>query len=269
MEKLIRRIVMPVILDAGFLPVLRRVAELAEKHHAELHLLYIGDPYATESYLWWLKPRVTHLSLIFEKMELLRNLRDIICREYTVRVQVAVKWGKWRNVLLNYAAANDSDLIVLNELAIPRKKTLFTRSHLEYIIEKSPCQVITLFFNQSAAKEWKQVVIPITDFIPELRLQTIMETAISQRMKIHLVTVNGGEVSKYSNDFYFLTETLKRLKPAGNIQVECRCLKNNFGPVDSFLQYARSIKADMLMTRMGINEKNNSRLKEMNLFLDH
>jgi hypothetical protein len=52
MEKLIRRIVMPVILDAGFLPVLRRVAELAEKHHAELHLLYIGDPYATESYLW-------------------------------------------------------------------------------------------------------------------------------------------------------------------------------------------------------------------------
>ncbi|MEO8174975.1 MAG: universal stress protein [Sediminibacterium sp.] len=269
MEKLIRRILMPVIPDAGFIPVLKQVTELAENHSAELHLLYIGDPGAYQPSLWWLQPRITPLGITKQKRELLQTLMDTVCEEYKVKVYIDVEWGNWRNTLLGYADHINADLIVLNEMAIPKKKFLFQKSHLEYIIEKSPCQVITLFANKDSSEGWKQVVIPVTDFIPEVRLQTIIDTAILHKLKIHLVTASGGEVDKHSTDFYFLTETLKRLKPAGNIQVECRCLTNNFGSVDSFLQYARFIKADMLMTRMCMTEKNSSRLKEMNFFLEY
>ncbi|MES2373868.1 MAG: universal stress protein [Bacteroidota bacterium] len=269
MEKLINRILMPVILDADILPVITQVAELARNHHAELHLIYIGNPAIYQPKLSWLQPKVTPLAITREKMELLWTLKEIVCSDFGITVHTSVEWGKWRSTLLSHAESIQADLIVLNESTTPKRKFRLLKSHLEYVIENSPCQVITLFQNSSIAERWKQVVIPITDFVPELRLQTIIETAISKKMKIHLVTINGGEFDKHTSDFYFLTETLKRLKPAGNVQVECRCIANNFGPIDSFLNYARSIKADMLMTKMGLTEKSSSRLKEMNFFLDY
>jgi nucleotide-binding universal stress UspA family protein len=269
MEKLINRILMPVILDTEILPVIRQVAKLAENHHAELHLIYIGNPDDYQPTLQWFQPKVTPLALTRQKMESLWAIKETICAEFDISVHTTVEWGKWRSILLSYAESINADLIILNESTTPKRKFRLLKSHLEYIIENSSCQVITLFQNESIVDKWKQVVIPITDFIPELRLQTIIETAISQKMTIHLVTINGGELDKHTSDFYFLTETLKRLKPAANIQVECRCIANNFGPVDSFLHYARSIKADMLMTKRGLGEKSGSRLKEMNFFLDY
>ncbi|MES2331278.1 MAG: universal stress protein [Bacteroidota bacterium] len=265
MDKLIRRILMPVTLDISFISDLRQVAELAEIHGAELHLLYIGDPAVYQPHLWWFHPKVTPLGLTKEKLFLLQKLKEILSREFTINIHTNVEWGKWRSSLLNYAESIEADLIILNERTIPRKKITSLKSNLEYIIEKSPCQVITLFATQSNNEGWKQVVIPITDFIPEIRLQTILESAITLQMKVHLVTVTSGKVDKRSADFYYLTETLKRLKPAANLQVECRCLKNSYSPIDSFLKYARSVGADILMTRMMHTEKKSAVVIDLNL----
>ena len=267
MEKLIRRILMPVTLEADFLPVIRQVADLAASHDAELHLLYIGDPAVYHPHLWWFHPKVTPLRLTAEKKALLQMLKDIIHKEHTIPIHTIVEWGKWRTTLLNQALAIAADLIVLNEMAIPKNKFPLLKSHLEFIIEKSHCQVITLFNTKTPVAAWKQVVIPITDFIPETRLQTILETAIAQKMKIHLITVTSGEVGQRSADFYFLTETLKRLKPAANVQVECKCLSNNYGPVDSFLNYARSVGADLLMTRMSTTDRSADFVKDLNFHI--
>jgi nucleotide-binding universal stress UspA family protein len=269
MEKTIRRILMPIYPDTSFLPEISQIAELAQTHKAVLHLLFIGDIGFYQSYLPWLLPKTSPLAETKIKLDLLNLWKERITKEYGIRVTTSVEWGKWRSTLLHYISANDIDLIVLHERAIPRRKFALLNSNLTYIIEKSPCQVITLFTNPASAKGWQQVVIPVTDFIPELRIQTILETAVSLKLKIHLVTVTAGEIDTRTSDFYFLTETLKRLKPAGNIQVECKCLKNSFGPIDSFLQYTRSVGADILMTRMANSEKNASNLKEMNFHLDY
>jgi nucleotide-binding universal stress UspA family protein len=251
MEKTIRRILMPIYPDTSFLPEISQIAELAQTHKAVLHLLFIGDIGFYQSYLPWLLPKTSPLAETKIKLDLLNLWKERITKEYGIRVTTSVEWGKWRSTLLHYISANDIDLIVLHERAIPRRKFALLNSNLTYIIEKSPCQVITLFTN------------------PALRIQTILETAVSLKLKIHLVTVTAGEIDTRTSDFYFLTETLKRLKPAGNIQVECKCLKNSFGPIDSFLQYTRSVGADILMTRMANSEKNASNLKEMNFHLDY
>jgi nucleotide-binding universal stress UspA family protein len=267
MEKLIGRILMPVTLDATSIPAIRQVAELANSHGAELHLLYIGDPAVYQPYLWWFHPKVAPLELTKEKLSLLQILKEIICREFAIPVHTSIEWGKWRSVLLTHAESIKADLIVLIEAAIPPKKITSLKSNLEFIIEKSHCQVITLFTPQTQRAGWKLVVIPITDYVPEMRLQTILETAISQQMKVHLVTVTSGEPGKRSADFYYLTETLKRLKPAANLQVECHCLKNNYSAVDSFLRYARSVGADLLMTRMSDTDKEAGFLKDINFHI--
>lgn len=264
MEKLVRRILMPVILDAEFLPVIKQVAALVESHNAELHLLYVGDPAVYKPQLWWFHPKVIPLGLTSEKMALLQMLKEIICREHDISVVTAVEWGKWRTTVLNHAVSIGADLLVLNETAVPKTRFPALKSNLEYILEKSHCQVITLFAAKAPRDAWKQVVIPITDFVPELRLRTIMDTAISQKMKIHLVTVGSGETSKRSTDFYFLTETLKRLKIASHLQVECKCLDHNYSPLDSFLSYARSVGADLLMTRMSAADKEALWVKDLN-----
>lgn len=264
MEKLVRRILMPVTLDAEFLPAIKQVAELAENHGAELHLLYVGDPAVYKPQLWWFHPKVIPLGLTAEKKSLLQMLKEIICREHSISIHTAVEWGKWRTTVLSHATSIDADLIVLNETVVPKNKFPILKSNLAYIIERSPCQVITLFAAKTPAETWKQVVIPITDFIPEIRLRTIMETAISQKMKIHLITVGSDESSQRSTDFYFLTETLKRLKLAAHLQVECKCLDNNYSPLESFLSYTRSVGADLLMTRMSTSDKEAAWVKDLN-----
>ncbi|HQR93742.1 MAG TPA: universal stress protein [Sediminibacterium sp.] len=250
MENLIKRILLPIKLDGDFMRAIRPVAELAYSHGAELHLLYIGDPAVYRSSLWWFHPKVAPLELTKEKASSLQTIKEITSSKFTISVFASIEWGKWRSVLLSHAESIKADLIVLNEAAIPRKKITSLKSNLEYIIEKSQCQVITLLTPQTQKVGWNLVVIPITDFIPEIRLQTILETAILQQMKVHLITITPEETGQSSADFFYLTETLKRLKPAANLQVECHCLKNSYNPIDSFLHYARSVGADLLMTRM-------------------
>ncbi len=112
-------------------------------------------------------------------------------------------------------------------------------------------------------------MIPVTDFVPDARIRTILALARLFRFKIHLVTISGGSVEDHENEYFFLTEALKRLKPAADLQVECKVLAFGSSLVHSFVDYARKVGADILMTNMAVVDAEKAGFREMNLFTEY
>lgn len=272
MQTQIQHILTPVQLDAASLSMSRQVAEFAREHNADLQLLHIADVKECSSRIFNLFTRDgarDYNRLTKEKTDLLTTWKRWLEKEYGIKVSVTVDWCDWKTGILKHAGQSGADLIAIREEPARLKRTLFRKAELEYIIEKSPCQVITFFSGEKTMHDWKQIVMPVTDCIPESRIQAIVDIAKKLKLMIHLVTVAGNEKNNQCSDFYFLTETLKRLKPNGNIQVECRCLNPTSNPVISFLNYAHSIGADLLMTNMRANRLQNPQPIEAFNFMEY
>jgi hypothetical protein len=246
----VKRILAPVRLDASSLSVAKQVAELAREHDAEMILLHMADIRECQNrFLSFFTRRGAENfhRLTKEKTELLQTWKRWLEKEYGIKVQVVVDWDHWKKGILKHAQALEADMIALKAASFS-KRSIFGKQYIEYLIEKSPCQVVGFLSDTTHVNQWKQVVMPITDFIPETRIQTIANIARMLQLKVHLVTIATHETENRSADFYFLTETLKRLKPLGNIQVACRCLKDNSSHTDSFLRYAQEVGADIIIT---------------------
>ncbi len=273
MKTLIQDILVPVKFDATHLSVVKQAAELAREHDATLHLLYVHDaPFSLGGTLFpWLTFARSYYSVTREKIALLNTWKRWLEQHYGLNVTTAVEWGNWKNQVMDYVKQHKTDLIVLKEQTITKRWFRFWQTPLEDILENSPCQVITLFSEKEKMSEWKQVVIPVTDFVPELRIQTIINIAKAWHLKIHLVTMTSGENDKRSNGFYFLTEALKRLKHSGSIQVECKYLEMQSNPSFGYLAYANSIGADVLMTnrRIPVSDGTGMGRKTMGFFSEY
>jgi hypothetical protein len=90
-------------------------------------------------------------------------------------------------------------------------------------------------------------------FIPEIRIKTIYHIAKNSQAKIHLVTLDNTRSDNNNTQFSFIMDTLKILKSAGNIQVECSCIKRGINPERSFVDYAARVNADVLMTNKRVS----------------
>ena len=270
MHQIIKNILVPLDFSANNLSFVKQVAELAKQHGAEMHLLYTTNirDWRSSTFPWLISPN-EFSELVKEKTSLLTIWKRWLERDYGIRVTTIISYDKKEREILHQIEMVNADLVALLEQPQMNKWFAFWPTTVERIIKKSPCQVITFFSDKATISDWKQVVIPITDFIPELRIQTIIDTAKIFKLKIHLVTIPLSGIESRPADFFYLTETLKRLKPAGNVQVECRCLKNGSSPIAIFLSYARSIGADIMMTNMQVKDNDKSLIREINFFLEY
>lgn len=257
MQDPIKHIVVPIRLDASHRLLARQAAELALEHGASLHLVLIENT----TFAWsagllpWITLGENYYDAVHEKMSLLKSWKRWLEEEFPITIKTSLEWGSWKTSVLRYARQHAADMIVLKDPGI--RKTAwyrFWRTPYEYILEKAPCQAVTMLQEKEDISQWKQVVIPVTKAIPEKRLQAILQAARNWRMKIHLVTLAYREEDGRSSSFYFLTETLKRLKHGGLLQVECHCLPAAEHPAMVFLQYAESVKADALLTNLRYNQ---------------
>lgn len=260
----LKTILVPVNITGSYLSVARQAAELARLHGAAVHLLHVADRQTCrQKYFPWLVSPALFADAVREKTAMLETWKRWLERDYTVSVSTTVSWGSPGKAILRHARQVGADMIALSESHeenAPRR-----RVSAEYIVNRSPCQVITIFSSKDSLFEWKEIVLPVTDFIPELRIRTIMDIARVLTLKVHLVTTTTSDFGKRSTEFYYLTETLKRLKQATHIQVECSCLRRGFSGQAGFLEYARSVNADLLMTNLQPPVFTNETVRELSL----
>ncbi len=244
-----RSILVPVLLDDEYLAVARQAAEFAGHQHAGIHLLHI-------------EPREPFLQRIFynkrsrqrlykktnQKIALLNTWKTILESQTGTPVTFDVDWGDPARMYLHYAKTQQTDMIIIKEdIRVPKWHNL-KKSVTAYIISHFSGQVITLKPGNHRIADWRQVIITVTDFIPEIRIEAMVTIARQFGLKIHLVSSTYESVKHNPTEFYFLTETLKRFKAAGNISVECTCLPVSGNRTERYLSYCRGIGADVLMT---------------------
>ncbi|HVZ26261.1 MAG TPA: universal stress protein [Sediminibacterium sp.] len=258
MQDPIQQIILPVRFNASHRLLARQAAELALEHGASLHLLLIENT----AFAWsagllpWITLGENFYDSVHKKMGLLKSWKRWLEEEFPIPIKTSLEWGSWKKSIVRYAHQHSADMIVLPEPRLRKSSWYrFWRTPYEYILEESPCQILTMLQDKADISQWKQVVIPITRSVPEKRLQAILQAASTWRMKIHLVTLASREEEGRSSSFYYLTETLKRLKHGGRVQVECQCLPANAHPARVFLQYAESIRADALFTNLGYHHQ--------------
>ncbi|NCI50821.1 universal stress protein [Sediminibacterium roseum] len=244
---IVKRILLPVNLDQVSLAMARQVAGLAKDHGAALLLLHVADAenisfgkllnrfFCTDSFV----SNINHKDALLKTWQ--RNLQV----SYGIPVSGEVCCGDWAGCILSAATARKVDMVALTRPPEQRWWTIFKNDPLETVMRRSPCQVMTLFSSAPGTNEWKNIVIPVTGFVPETRLKTIYPVARNNKVKIHLITIDNNDNSP---QFSFIMDTLKILKAAGNIQVECNCIKRSMNPEQSFVEYAGRVNADVLMT---------------------
>ncbi len=244
----VNTILVPVLIDTEYLSIVKQAAELAKEHKATLHILLMPENLGRYPLLKsWLR-RKDISSISEEKGTLLATWSRYFELIYGIEVKCGLNWGGIKKGVLKYASNIQADLIILKYQTIKQRWLFFGKTATEYIIQNSRCQVMTIFSGTETVSEWKKIIIPVTSFIPETRVRTIIKIAKTFNLKIQLLAIAEiGEKTDASN-FYFLTETLKLLKNAGNIQVECTCLQSGFNGGNNFLNYAKCHQGDVLMT---------------------
>lgn len=250
MTNLIKNILVPVQLNTDYISVLKQAAELARENNSIIHLLYI-EPVVNH----FLNPGLSRISAtrnlyrrLKEKMALMSTWKRWLEHDYNIKVNCIVDWGNWKKRVINYASTSTADLIIIKYH--PSSGHFFNLfvSPVEYVIKKSNCQVITILSEKDTLSNWVHIVIPITNYIPYLRILTIIRSAKVFNIKIHIIALAVNENAKREVAFHFLTETLKLLKPSGNIQVVCKYVNDFFNPINGYFKYANNIGADAIMT---------------------
>ncbi|MEO7531143.1 MAG: universal stress protein [Sediminibacterium sp.] len=247
---IIKTILVPVNLDDSSLVIAKQAAELAKDHGAILHLLHPIDSQTLTGYYTFtnfLRP-ASFVSLTNQKNNLLQTWQRSLKIMYGISITTEVAYGKWGKCILDCANEKKVDLIALAKPVQKKWWGMFLADPVERIMQDSPCQVITFFSNTESVNQWKNIVIPVAGFIPELRIKTIFRIAKNSQIKIHLVTLDNSGRERNAPQFPFIMDTLKMLKSVGNIQVQCSCIKPGLNAEHSFVDYANSIHADALMT---------------------
>lgn len=266
MTKPIDTILIPLTEDSLSLSIIKQISYLVLENDASVFLLYTAS---TPSNFWrrlfysrkgngkWRKEFA--LFIAFKKQAEL---------ELGITINFRVNWGNHKKSVLDYASFIHADTIVLKDDAKDDKWYYVNESPVAYILRKSTCQIITLFTNNDTINAWQNVVLPVTSFIPQARLQTIIKAARAFKIKIHLIGTDHT-----NSGFYFLTETLKILKSTGNIKVECQYLDAGNSDVNSFLRYCHLVHADALITSVEVKNANKksivNKIETMMLHFQH
>jgi nucleotide-binding universal stress UspA family protein len=256
MSSAIKRILVPVETNNGSLRFAGQAAELALSHGASLALLHVANPRECTGRLLGLYNfsgvRCFH-RLTNEKTSLLHTWKQSLEHQWGVEVSVAVDWGNKMETITRHLHEQEIDLLLLkNATSAVNEKGLSWAGMVE-IIDKSPCQVMTFLTDVDSLTQWKEIVIPVGGYIPEARIQAILGIARNLQLKIHLLNMRDPEKYPDDSDFYFITETLKRIKAHGRIQVECRHLMQGSNRIKALFNYAALAGADLLMTNMHID----------------
>lgn len=245
------QILVPVNLDNQSLCLARQAAELAGQRGGTIHLLHVPDKNEYPGFflrMFTERGLNEYYNVTQQKNAMLSTWKRLLEQHYGVDVKIIVDWGDWKSRILKYSKLLDVSVVALGADQFSQQAGSFGKSVLESVIEKSHCQVVTFLNDKKSRRNWHQIVLPVSDYIPEIWLHAIRDLARSLKLKVHLVTLAGRHHSNGSSDFYYLTESIKRLIPNANIQVECRCLSSSSHVLGSFLEYAHAVDADMLMT---------------------
>ncbi len=222
MDIAIKKILVPVDLGELSFSALRHAAALAAKNGATIHLLHVIN----YSSFGLFNPHKVFFSSPFAnketreaRMKILVRWKNTLEAEYDIKIILSMQEGSLVHQINKYADAQGIDFIVLGISESRNWLKKLIGSTARHITTSSKIPVITILHGALAIFHWQNVVIPVSNCIPEKRINAILNFAVEHKIKIHFVSIADKTEKIKAEKFHLLLESLKLVKTFGNITV--------------------------------------------------
>lgn len=263
-----KKIMVPTDFSETAYRALLHAAVLAEQTKAEIHLVHVVQ-YAT---LPMLRTAEINLSLpgsthyIWEsKRNQMETIKRWVLQQYNVSIHTAMPEGGTVKQLTLYAKQHKIDLIILHDTGKKNIWTWLLGNKASDIQRKTTIPVITMLDAVEKPFNWNDVVIPVTDIVPEARIKTIASFAEKFKITIHFVALQAW--GKAKKPFNVLLESLQFIKSKCDTRVVCKELKGDHLH-EAARNYAEKIHASALMENNGPKRKSDGILNRITRYFE-
>ncbi|MES2005270.1 MAG: hypothetical protein V4450_12185 [Bacteroidota bacterium] len=222
------------------IPAVEKAMELQEASGTTLHLVKgIRNWFSLDS-LW--KTRKTEAA----ELKMLRNqVIENIPAIHTASA-VLIKRTAFTN-LKKYFSSHKIDLVITDHNSNVQNNTRPGYQLPEILSRQIPAPVLTILHHHPSSLN-KSVLVPITHFIPEKKVEMLLEIAQRFHSRIHIVTMldKTRSDSKQRSDAFY--QAYKQLSESGHTP-EYKILLGHQSN-ESFFTYARQIKAGMILSNL-------------------
>lgn len=263
-----KKILVPTDFSESAFRALLHAATLAEQNGAEIHLVHVIN-YSALSIM-----RAPEVNMIIpssytflweSKKQQMESIRRWVLQKYPVNILTAMPEGNMVNQLMDYAKKNYIDLIVLHDSGKVNFWSRLFRSKAKAIQQIASVPVLTILDTTEKPFNWNDVVIPVTDSVPEARIRTIATIAEKFKITIHIVTLRTFRKAK--QPLTVLIQSLLAIKSKCNAPVICRELKGEHLH-DAARNYAEKIHANALIENNGQQKKTNGLFSSITRFFE-
>lgn len=242
-----KKILVPTDFSETAYKTLLHAAALAEQTKAEIHLIHVlrfsamSMLRAPEINL--LLPSSYHLFCETRKQQM-ESIKRWVLEQYAVTIQTTILEGNTIAQLTKYVVQHQIDFVVLHDQTKPSWWSKLFKNKASIIQEKISVPVITILDAVENPFNWNDVVIPVTDTVPELRIRTIAAFAEKFKIRIHFVALHAW--GKAKKPFNVLMDSLRFIQSKCKASVVCRELKGNHLH-NAARAYAEKIHANALI----------------------
>lgn len=251
MEKLFKKILVPVNFNRNTGLALDKAIQLANHFDCDLHLLHVQTPAATIPFLYDGLFSGSFIRLSNEKcVNQLKELEER-CKVKLhdgLLMTTSVALGNWQSVMKQTIISEHIDLVIIPKSRRKFRSALIQRVDLNKLSQQTQCPVLTVTrsFNVS---HLQNIVVPINDSLPVRKLTIATYLCREAHGSIHLMGSGGNSPAGRQRRKY-LIKAYQLLSDYGHIKIHCS-LPDNFDNPASTLSYAKNVKADLIVVNTG------------------
>lgn len=244
MYRLFNNILIPVDLRREAAPTVEKAMHIAAKFDCDVHLLYVmkkGFWSFTSSF----PQKVAHRKMQLHDMR--EQYSPSLGKGCLLHTQV---WeGDLESSIAEYAAINHIDLI------LAQKPTGFLPGinaglNANSLAAKTNAAVLSLL-PTPAFKGIKNIVLPVSGYLPLRRIMLATYLAKNFNSAIHLISLTGSLSVIESKSHAYLEKAYQLLRDNTTLPINCKTVIGK-NLADTTLEYARQIDASLILVNQGL-----------------
>lgn len=154
---------------------------------------------------------------------------------------------KTERAIAEYAALHHVDLILAQKS--PQLVPFFPAAlDINRLAARTNCPVLSLW--DLSFNGIQNIVLPIAGYLPVRRIMLATYLARTFNAVIHLISLTGNDAAANSRSQAYLQKTYQLLKENTTLAVKCNTVEGR-SIADTTLEYAKKIKADLILANPG------------------
>ena len=249
MVKLFKKILVPVDFTEGADIAIRKAVQLAEPSEAAICLLYVCKPLFSLnifSNTGYIVAPVTEIFTMREIEQKILGYKSYIRENLDgVIVETSIsETGKMQQRVEETADIFGPDLIIIYKKGNKSVFPFFSQVSPEHIARNTDCPVLTIK-EGSGEKKIRNIVVPVTNRVPQRKLDIAIKLARVFNTNIHLISFPDCREDD-QNPYHAFIESFKKIRENASLVIMHGQVSGN-DIARAVLKYSESVQADIIL----------------------